>query len=404
MILTLGRAVSTCRLYPGPFSMSISVPQILYRFVSTSLLIFTCLRPTHALERVPAISDQLQQPGIVAAEFIFHDAPFAQCHASTIAQTPSGLVAAWFGGTQEKHPDVGIWLSRQIDGTWTSPVEVANGVQSPTLRYPTWNPVLFQARQGPLLLFYKVGPTPAEWWGMLMTSTDGGATWSAARRLPEGILGPVKNKPVQLADGTLVCPSSTEDAGWRLHLEMSPDDGATWTRTGPLNDGRRKGAIQPTILFHSDGRWQMLARDGRRIGSIWTTWSADDGKTWSELESTGLPNPSSGIDAVTLADGRQLLVYNHTQRPHEDSDIGESRSMLNVAVSSDGKRWQAALLLENSPGENSYPAVIQSSDGLVHITYTWKRERIKHVVVDPTKLQLTPIVNGAWPGATADQR
>jgi predicted neuraminidase len=305
------------------------------------------------------------------------------------------LVAAWFGGTEEQHPDVGIWLSRQIDSRWSTPVEVANGVQSSNLRYPTWNPVLFQAKQGALLLFYKVGHAPDAWWGMMMVSNDDGATWSAPRRLPDGIIGPVKNKPIQLVDGSLVCPSSTEDDGWRLHLERTADLGETWTRSEPLNDGKRQGAIQPSILMHEDGRWQILSRDRRGAGRIWTTWSSDQGMNWSKLESTVLLNPNAGTDAVTLADGRHLLVYNHTQRESGPDD--QSRSILNVAVSTDGKHWQAAMRLENSPGEYSYPAVIQTSDGLVHITYTWKRERIKHVVVDPAKLKLTPIIDGNWP-------
>jgi alpha-L-rhamnosidase len=232
---------------------------------------------------------------------------------------------------------------------------------------------------------------------MLTTSTNGGASWSVPRRLPDGILGPVKNKPVQLADGTLVCPSSTEDNGWQLHLELTPDLGATWTRTEPLNDGQRLGAIQPSILFHADGSWQILARDRRRAGFIWSAWSHDAGRNWSQLESSGLPNPSSGIDAVTLTDGRQLLVYNHTQRAGETAGFGDSRSLLNVAVSYDGRLWNAAIVLERSPGEYSYPAVIQTPDGLVHVSYTWKRERIKHVTIDPAALRVTPIVDGTWP-------
>jgi predicted neuraminidase len=360
---------------------------------------------TTALSRESATTtaELTKQPGVVAAEFIFVDAPYPECHASTIAETPGGLVAAWFGGTNEKHPDVGIWLSRQVDGRWTEPVEVANGVQSPTLRYPTWNPVLFQPKDGPLLLFYKVGPSPDAWWGMLTTSNDGGKTWSDPRKLPEGMIGPVKNKPVQLEDGTLLCPSSTEHDGWRLHLERTPDLGTTWESSPPLNDGRKIGAIQPTILFHANGDWQILARDKRRVGTLWSTWSKDQGKTWSDLESSGLPNPSSGADAVTLSDGRHFLVYNHSQRRSERTAIDESRSILNAAVSSNGKQWQAAFVLENSPGEYSYPAVIQTRDGLVHITYTWKRQRIKHVIVDPAKLQLTPIEGGIWPKSFAGQ-
>jgi predicted neuraminidase len=344
----------------------------------------------------------LQQPGVVSADFIFDRAPHLECHASTIAETPAGLIAAWFGGTEEKHPDVGIWVSRQVDGRWSVPLEVANGIDSPEVRYPTWNPVLFQPKQGPLLLFYKVGPSPETWWGMMRTSSDHGATWSAARRLPDGFIGPVKNKPLQLDDGTLVCPSSTEHDGWRLHLEFTNDLGKTWRRSADLNDGRSIGAIQPTFLLHPRGRWQMLARDKRRMGMIWTTWSNDRGDTWSPLEATTLPNPSSGIDAVTLSDGRHLLVYNHTQRSSDRSEIDQSRSMLNVAVSSDGEEWQAAILLENSPGEYSYPAVIQTKDGLVHITYTWKRKRIRHVVIDPAKLRLIPIAGGVWPTSIAN--
>ncbi len=143
----------------------------------------------------------------------------------------------------------------------------------------------------------------------------------------------------------------------------------------------------------------MLARDRRRKGNVWSTWSSDKGRTWSKLVSSGLPNPSSGTDAVTLADGRQLLVYNHRQRLSEDAPTAGSRGILNVAVSDDGVHWQAALVLEEGDGEYSYPAVIQTADGLVHITYTWNRKRIKHVVVDPAKLRLVPIVDGKWPDA-----
>jgi predicted neuraminidase len=317
--------------------------------------------------------------GVVKAEFIYETAPFPQCHASTLAETPKALVAAWFGGTREKHPDVGIWLSRFEGERWSEPKEVANGVENAQTRYPCWNPVLFQPEKGPLQLFYKVGPSPSTWWGMLKTSDDAGAAWSAARRLPEGILGPIKNKPIAL-DGVLLCGSSTEHDGWRVHFERTADQGKTWERTEPVNDGRTFGAIQPALLTHPGGRIQALCRSEQ--GKIVQTWSDDGGKSWSEMTATNLPNPNSGLDAVTLRDGRQLLVYNHTPR---------GRSPLNVAVSQDGVTWQTGAVLESQPGEYSYPAVIQTSDGLVHISYTWKRTRIKHVVIDPDKLSLREI-------------
>jgi predicted neuraminidase len=342
------------------------------------------------------------QPGYLEAEYIYDQASFPSCHASTIAETPSGLVAAWFGGSDEGEPDVGIWVSRHNGSHWSAPMEVANGIQyqseKATHRHPCWNPVLFQSNQGSLLLFYKVGPNPEQWWGMLTTSTDGGKTWDQPHRLPEGIDGPVKNKPIVLSGGDLLCGSSTEYDGWRIHLERTSDWGKTWHRIGPLRGrkvaGRENEAIQPSILTHSNNRLQLLCRNHKGRGQILEAWSSDGGATWSDLSETTLPNPNSGTDAVTLADGRQLLVYNHT---HRGSSFPSGRNMLNVAVSADGTHWQAALLLERQPGEYSYPAVIQSSDGLVHITYTWQRKKIRHVVVDPRRLLPVEMQENHWP-------
>lgn len=332
-------------------------------------------------------------PAVVKSEFIYETAPFPECHASTIAETGDGLVAAWFGGTKEKNPDVGIWISRQVKGKWSPPVEVANGVESPDKRYPTWNPVLYATR-GTLVLFYKVGPSPSQWWGMKMTSADGGKTWSKPERMPDGIAGPIKNKPVELSNGDLLCPSSTEDKGWRVHFEITRDLGKTWQRTDPINDGKEFGVIQPTVFLHRGGRLQALFRS--RQGKIVESWSQDQGRTWSKLIATSLPNPNSGIDGVTLRDGRHLLVYNHVlSAPGKWGD----RAPLNVALSSDGKTWKAAVVLETGPpqAEYSYPAVIQARDGKVHILYTWNRKKIKHVVLDPDKLVLRDMENGIWP-------
>jgi predicted neuraminidase len=339
-----------------------------------------------------------QPPGIVTSEFIYETAPFPSCHASTIEETKAGLITAFFGGTHERHPDVCIYVSRHENGRWTPPQEVANGLGFATNRLPTWNPVLFQPKTGPLMLFYKVGPSPSTWWGMLMTSEDGGKTWSAPRRLPDEILGPIKNKPVQLANGDILSPVSTEGSGgWRVHFERSSDLGHTWTATKPVNDGKALGAIQPSILFHGRKTLQSIGRT--RNGRLFDTWSKDGGKTWSKMTLSEIPNPNSGTDAVTLQDGRQLLVYNHNFR---NGSNNKGRSPLNVAVSADGKKWAAAIKLEddpNAPNGFAYPAVIQTRDGLVHITYTWKRERIKHLVVDPAKLQLTGMTQKAllWP-------
>ena len=207
------------------------------------------------------------------------------------------------------------------------------------------------------------------------------------RRLPDGVLGPIKHKPVQLTNGDILCPTSSEHDGWRVHFERSSDGGKSWAPTAPVNDGKSIGAIQPSVLF--PGGDKLLAVGRTRQGKIFQITSDDDGKCWGEMTLAALPNPNSGTDAVTLKDGRHLLVYNHTAK---------GRSPLNLAVSRGGKEWEEALVLEDTPGkEFSYPAVIQTGDGLVHVTYTWQRQRVRHVVVDPAKLEWKPMNNGAWP-------
>ena len=322
---------------------------------------------------------------IVSSEFLYDKAPFPSCHASTIVETPSGLIAAFFGGSDEGNKDVGIWVCRHDGKQWSAPVEVATGKSDDGQQYPTWNPVLFQMPDGPLVLFYKVGPTPAKWWGMRIESKDGGKTWSKPVRLgskartegdatpPLPILGPVRAKPVLLADGTLLCGSSTEHAGWRIHMELTKDLCDTATLAVPPE--QRFDAIQPTILVWPNKGIQILCRSRQK--RIVESWSRDDGKTWDQIQPTELPNPSAGIDAVMLKDGRALLVYN---------DTPDSRTPLSVAVSRDGAQWTKVLDLETEPGEYSYPAVIQAQDGKVHFTYTWRRQKIRHAVVDLGKL------------------
>lgn len=306
------------------------------------------------------------------AEFLFDHGPFAACHAATIVGTGDRLIAAWFAGEEEGRTDVAIWTSHHDGRGWSEVREVATGQQENGKRYACWNPVLYVATDKTTLLFFKVGKSPRSWWGKLMRSNDAGNTWSQPERLPDGILGPVKNKPVLLSDGALLCGASSEQRGWTVHIEMTPDLGKTWTKTGPLNDGRRIAAIQPTIFNYPSGELQILCRT--RQGRIGESHSQNQGRNWSTMELIELPNPDSGIDGVVLRDGRALLVYNHSET---------ERSPLNIALSRDGRSWSTVLTLEDQPGEYSYPAIIQRSDGMVHIVYTWNRRRIKHVVVDP---------------------
>ncbi len=331
------------------------------------------------------------EQAIVTSEMISRQPPTEFSHASTICQSSRGLVAAWAGGTKSRAEDVGIWTSYHDGSKWTGPIEVADGRQHAGLRYPCWNPVLFQPPgDGPTLLFFKVGPSPDAWWGEMMISYDRGRSFGHRRRLPEGIIGPVRNKPILLSDGqTLLCGSSQEQDRWLTSMQtVSLDDGhvgSQWKVVGPIDESGNWNVIQPTFLSPGGTSLQMLCRT--REGMIVTSFSSDNAESWSAYTSTGILNPNSAIDAITLKDGRHLLVYNDVDQAEADKGL---RHTLSVAISTDGNQWEKALTLDDTPdNEFSYPAVIQSDSGDVHITYSWNKTRIKHVVIDPEHLSGT---------------
>ena len=305
--------------------------------------------------------------------FVFTDAPFAECHASTLARTPTGWAAAWFGGTHEKHPDVGIWLSRRVEsGPWSAPERVAKIDGS-----AHWNPVLFCDPSGTLHLWFKTGPKIPHWKTFTQTSTDGGATWSAARELAPGDesggRGPVKNKPILLSDGAWLAGASSEQGSWEAFFDRSEDNGHIWTRTPNLERtalGERHGCIQPTLWESSPGVVHALVRSS--CGFLPRTDSTDGGRTWSPLYDSGLPSNNSGVDLARLPDGTLALIYNPVA-----SDWG-ARSPLRISLSSDnGKTWPDSIDLEVEPGgEFSYPAIVAVGESELAVSYTWKRRRI----------------------------
>ena len=347
--------------------------------------------------------------GIIEEQFLYINAPFPQAHSVSIAETPKGdLVATYFGGTKERNPDVCIWVSRKPKGAteWEAPVQVADGIISATERKACWNPVLLQipGKKGELLLFYKVGKSVADWKAYILRSKDGGKSWSKPEAMPDGFLGPSKNKP-EYVDGRIICPSSTEGNGWKIHFEISDDNGHTWRKVGPVEaelsvptQFRKKGAantddmeageaikgegakpiycIQPAILRHKDGRLQVVCRT--RNAKVATSWSSDNGDTWSKVTLLDIENNNSGLDAVTLKDGRHVLVYNNFETiPGTPKG---ARTPLSVAISDDGIHWKHIITLEDSPvSQYSYPAVIQGKDGKVYVGYTWRGQRMKYV-------------------------
>lgn len=332
-----------------------------------------------------------------SGEFIFEvgSTSFPSSHASTVVELKGGgLMAAWFGGTYERAPDVAIWASRRVNGVWTAPVELEREKDM-----PSWNPVLFHTKDGRLWLYYKVGPSPSNWSAGRMYSNDEGVTWSKSERLPAGLLGPIRAKPLVLADGTIVSGTSFEAyETWAAWVERSKDDGKSWTKIGPItisaavdeaetpapappegspglqaaDKGPRKsiGIIQPSVVSLGGKHLRIYARSQTLASKIAVADSFDDGVTWSQARFLNLPNNNSGIDAVALKDGRVVLIFNNTTR---------GRSPLNLAISGDGEHFSIFATLEDTVGEFSYPAIIQGANGDLHITYTWNRKTIKYV-------------------------
>jgi predicted neuraminidase len=308
--------------------------------------------------------------------FIFEKAPFASCHASTIVETEAGkFLAAWFGGKSEGASDVKIWQARFDGKEWSAPEVAAEETD-----VPCWNPVLFRSKTKTLVLFYKAGQNPMSWTGFVRRSSDNGKTWEKPEPLPAGLLGPIKNKPIQRADGTILAGTSVESyKAWACWIERSSDDGKTWRRFGPITvPDHPYGIIQPTLFETSDKKIAMLCRS-RGLGFICRAESKDGGETWSDAKATELLNPNSGIDLVQTDKRDLFLVYNPTRR---------DRTPLHLAWSDDdGKNWKKVATLEDESGEFSYPAIIQAQDGQLHLTYTWNRRHIKHLTYDPAKLR-----------------
>ncbi len=333
-------------------------------------------------------------PAIVKDEFLYTKAPFPEAHASTIVETKKGdLVVAYFGGTKERNPDVCIWVSRKPKGAdvWSAPMMVADGV-FPEGRHACWNPVLYEMPDGELWLFFKIGPSVSEWTGWLTKSKDGGKTWSKREPLPDGFLGPIKNKP-ELINGRLLCPSSTEDNGWRFHMEIYDLKTKQWkyvpvesTEAIKTDDNQLHpiDCIQPSILKLKDGRLQVLMRTHN--AHIATSYSSDNGNTWTAVTLLDIENNQSGTDAVTLQDGRHVLIYNNFETlPLTKKGV---RTPCSIALSDDGTHWHHALTLEDSPiDQYSYPAIIQGRDGTLHCVYTWRRQRIAYKQIDLSKLK-----------------
>ncbi|MBD3376944.1 FAD-dependent oxidoreductase [candidate division KSB1 bacterium] len=299
---------------------------------------------------------------------------FQQCHASTIVQLQNNrFLVAWFAGTAEGHPDTGIWLAERYQATWSLPSLVAKVNDR-----PHWNPVLFKTDKDHVMLSFKVGPSPQEWTTWLTVSEDQGKTWKDPVRLEnhsdKSPVGPVKNKPIILSDGTWVAPNSIESKEtWDAFVDISTDQGQTWKQSEkvPLDHAgfQGQGVIQPTVWESKVNHVHMLLRS--TCGHVCRSDSEDGGRTWSPLKMLSLPNNNSGLDVVKLQRDVLALVFNPVNQ-----NWG-ARTPLRIALSTDnGQTWPHQQDIETGKGEFSYPSVISTETGLA-IVYTYNRQKIK---------------------------
>ncbi|SNR30988.1 exo-alpha-sialidase [Flavobacterium sp. ov086] len=305
-------------------------------------------------------------------------------HASTLVELePNTLLAAWFGGKHEGASDVSIYVSSYKEKKWSAPKKLIDPLIKNGDTLPCWNPVLFKSKSQNLYLFYKVGKNPREWFGAMIVSKDNGNTWSNPKYLPKGILGPIRNKPIETTPGIILCGSSTEsitDNKWRVFIETYIEATDTWTITD-LQDNKNFDIIQPTFLVHSNKEIQILCRS--RHNKLISSWSEDNGKTWQRTDSINVVNSNSGVDAVTLLNKSFLLVNNPLKM---GKDWFNGRNVLDVEYSRNGVIWEKLFDLENqNKGEFSYPAIIQTADQKIHVLYTYNRKYIKHVAFELKK-------------------
>lgn len=325
---------------------------------------------------------------VVGQDFVEPVPVVAEVQASTLAEAGDGsVVAAWWGGTKEGNDDVGIWVSRWNNGSWEKGRRVADGIQPDGTSLPVWNPVLFRAKDGLLYLFFKIGSSPRQWWGEMMVSKDNGISWEDRRKLPDGISGPTKNKPLQISSTAVITPFSAEHSNKTSQVNMEISDGQfqNW-KAITVADPMKLQAKQPALLKMDNLSIVALCRTS--TGKIARTTSSDAGESWTPLESTNLPMIDSGLDAITLRDGGCLLAYNPGEAPKnpKDTDPREPRCPLVVSFSNDTKTWTPIATLEDRPTRwgYAYPSLLQTSDGRIHVTYTWNRSRIRHVVLEET--------------------
>ncbi len=348
----------------------------------------TAQRPATTATEVP--------PGILfKADFASHHSTNEVHSATAIELENNNIMAFWYGGTREGHKDVAIWKN-----TWNSKTQqwgqekkaiIRSFTRDTTSRYirKLGNPVVTRGPDNSIWLFY-VSVSVGGWAGSainLTRSYDEGKSWTPAKRL---ISSPflnlstlIKGTAIHYTDNTIGLPVYHEMLGKFGELLRLNSKGEVIDKVR-LSWGDT--SLQPIIFITSATDAVALMRyQGPPPYRILTQRTEDAGLSWTAVSKTRLPNPGSGIIGLNLQPGnRLLLAFNNHEEKRED---------MSLAVSSNqGKTWQLARVVEKKlPRDKdvrfSYPWLLQTRNGTIHLLYTWHKNAIKHVVFNSAWLE-----------------
>lgn len=312
-------------------------------------------------------------------------------HPSSITELDNGdLMLAYYGGGGEYETETAVYGSRLKRGSkrWSKPVVLASNPM-----YSMGNPVIWQAPDGRVWLFFVV--RPGETWSTsrigAKISDDRGRMWSDTFMVTfdEGTM--VRSRPIVLSDGHYLLPiyhetgADTEMTGsdtGSIFLRFDPA-ARQWTKSNKVHS--RMGNLQAAVVESVPGHLMALCRRAGDYepgddGYVVMTESTDGGRTWSPGVETDFPNPNAAVEFIRLASGNLLFIYNHSMN---------DRSPLRAVLSSDGgKNWSRSLDLASGNGSFSYPTAIQTRDGKIHVTYTSDdRTVIRRAIFDEEDLK-----------------
>lgn len=344
-------------------------------FLATVAFLLWEFKPLQPAAFSPQAALPTNLPSFFASSFLPKVAPSA--HASTLTILPDGkLMAAWYAGSREGAKDVAIFTSILKKSGWSEPVKlvtretVAGAVLAQVRKIG--NPVLFTVNNKVWLWFVSVGI--GGWAGsqINLMQSDDGEKWTKPRRLVTSpffnISTLVRTRPVFLENNEIGLPISQESfVKFSEFLRLNADGKILMKSRMP-----NPSTLQPAVLVENQKAAHAFLRDHDENGlhRVRHAKTGDGGTSWQALPPTDIPNINNSLAVLKLPSGAWLLVGNDNHR-----------DILSAWVSNDfGKTWHFRRIIEKGDGEYSYPFLLMDSDGRIHLSYTWRRQTIRHMV------------------------